>query len=313
MLTQKHTWLITGGAGFIGSHLAKELVRRGQHVRVFDNFSSGSEGNLCEIKNDIEFIQGDIRDYSALLKACQGADFVSHHAALVSVPQSIRQPRETMEINVQGTVNLLEAARQNKVRRVVFASSCAIYGDAQKAALFTEQSPFKGKSPYAVSKYAGSGLCRLYTQLFNLPTVSLVYFNVFGPGQRFDSPYAAVIARFLHQAAAGEPIYINGDGTQTRDFISVQDIVQANLLAFEKAAPGQTYNVGSGKTYSLLQLADFIEQISARPLKRIFRPEREGDILFSAADISKIQALGFCPSLSLQQALQTMWQALKSR
>lgn len=308
MFTQKHTWLITGGAGFIGSHLARELVRRGQKVRVFDDFSSGNVDNLADIKNDIECITGDIRDYAALNKACQGIEYISHHAALVSVPQSIQQPRETMEINVQGTVNLLEAARQNKAKRVVFASSCAIYGDAQQASLFTEQSPFQGKSPYAVSKYAGNGLCRLYAQLFALPTVCLVYFNVFGKGQSFNSPYSAVIARFLHQAAAGEPIYINGDGTQTRDFISVEDIVRANLLAFEKAQPGQTYNVGSGTTYSLLQLADLIEKISGRPLKRLFRPAREGDILFSAADTRKFQALGFSPSVSLEEALRALWQ-----
>ncbi len=305
-LKERKTWLITGGAGFIGSHLAAELVRQGQEVRIFDNFSSGKKARLAPLKNKIQIFPGDIRDEDALLQAFQGADYVLHHAAQVSVPYSVENPHETEEINVQGTARVLEAARQSGIKRLVFAASCAIYGNSTQSP-YTEQTPQDCQSPYAFSKQAGIKLCQLYNRLYGLETVSLIYFNVFGSGQDPNSAYAAVIAKFMQQARQNQPLYIDWDGKQSRDFVHVQDVVQANLLAIIQAQPGHSYNVANGTTYSMLELADIIEKISGRRLERIFRPKRAGDIKISCADISKIQALGFRPSISLQQGLQEMW------
>ena len=282
MLNQPYTWVITGGAGFIGSHLAKTLVAQGQRVRIFDNFSSGRKENLAPIANQVQIIEGDICDFNALLPALKGADFVLHHAALVSVPESVQKPLATWQINVQGTANVLEAARQNRIRRVVFACSSAIYGNGPDL-------------PY-------------YTQVYGLETVSLVYFNVFGPHQNPNSPYAAVIAKFMQLAAEGKPLGIDWDGLQSRDFVHVRDVVQANLLAALKGAPGETYNVAGGKTYSLLDLADRLDKISGQKLPRVFRPKREGDVKLSSADISHIKTLGFVPQVTLEEGLAELWQ-----
>lgn len=309
MPTEKYTWLITGGAGFIGSHLAKALVARGQHVRVLDDFSAGNPQNLLPLRDQISLIQGNICDMQVVLQACKGADYVLHHAALVSVPQSVAYPRETLQTNIQGTACVLEAARQCGVRRLVFASSCAVYGDAGQTPL-AETAPQNPLSPYALSKQAGMALCRLYTKVYGLDTVSLVYFNVFGDGQNASSPYAAVIAHFLQEAANGRGLTICGDGLQSRDFVHVRDVVQANLLAAQKGKAGEIYNVGSGRSISVLQLADIIEKISGLRAERTFLPARRGDIRFSAADIGKIRALGFAPSSSLEADLRMLWDSL---
>lgn len=306
VLENKSHWLITGGAGFIGSHLVKELVRQGQQVTVLDNLSGGNLSNLKSVWNQITFIEQDIRNADALVNALDQVDFVLHHAALISVAESMEKPKETAEINVQGTVNVLEAARKNQVKRVVFASSAAVYGTRPELP-YTENTPIDCQSPYAWSKQAGAELCQLYTKAYGVEAVALRYFNVFGPGQNPNSAYAAVIAKFMQLAAANQPLGIDWDGLQSRDFVNVQDVVQANLLAATQGKPGEIYNVASGRTYTLLELADTIEQVSGRKLARVPRPKRPGDVHESSADISKIRAIGFVPSVSLKEGLEQMW------
>lgn len=308
MLTQRFHWLVTGGAGFIGSHIAKELVRQGQQVTVLDNLSGGKLENLELVKDRITFIEGDICDFSALLKACIGVDYVLHLAALISVAESMAKPQETAKVNVQGTVNVLEAAKQCGVKRVVFSSSAAVYGTRPELP-YKEDTPIDCQSPYAWSKQVGAELCQLYTKVYGLETIALRYFNVFGTGQNPNSAYAAVIAKFMQLAAENKPLGIDWDGLQSRDFVDVKDVVQANLLAATKGVPGEIYNVASGRTYTLLELADIIEKVSGRKLERVSRPKRPGDVHESSADISKIEALGYTPTVTLEEGLRAMWAA----
>jgi len=306
MLTHSYHWLVTGGAGFIGSHIVKELVRQGQKVTVLDDLSGGKLENLVSVQDKITFIKGDICNFSTVLKACQGTHFLLHLAALISVAESMAKPQETAQINVQGTVNVLEAARQCGVKRVVFSSSAAVYGTRPELP-YKETTPIDCQSPYAWSKQAGAELCQLYTKAYGLEAVALRYFNVFGPGQNPNSAYAAVIAKFMQLAVENKPLGIDWDGLQSRDFVSVKDVVQANLLAAMKGVPGEIYNVASGRTYTLLELADTIEKVSGRKLERISRPKRLGDVHESSADISKITALGYKPSVTLEDGLEEMW------
>lgn len=307
MFQDKKHWLITGGAGFIGSHLARELVRQGQHVTVLDNLCGGTLENLQDILAQITFIQADIRTLSEFLEAFKGVDYVFHLAALSSVAKSMEQPQATAQVNVQGTVNVLEVARRCGVKRVVFVSSAAVYGTRPELP-YNEATPTDCQSPYALSKQAGEQACRLYTQTYGLETVSLRCFNVFGNGQNPHSAYAAVIAKFMQLAAQNKPLEIDWDGLQSRDFVGVKDVVQAHLLAAMQGVPGEIYNVASGKTYTLLELADTIEKVSGRKLERVPRPKRPGDVHASAADISKITALGYRPSVTLEEGLREMWQ-----
>ena len=306
MLTQTFHWLVTGGAGFIGSHIVKELVRQGQRVTVLDNLSGGKLDNLEPVKDKITFIQGDICDFDVMIKACRQVDYVLHLAALISVAESMARPQETAKINVQGTVNVLQAAKQEGVKRVVFSSSAAVYGTRPELP-YKENTPIDCQSPYAWSKQAGAELCQLYTKAYGLEAVALRYFNVFGPGQNPNSAYAAVIAKFMQLAVENKPLGIDWDGLQSRDFVSVKDVVQANLLAATKGIPGEIYNVASGRTYTLLELADTIEKVSGRKLERVSRPKRPGDVHESSADISKITALGYKPSVTLEEGLREMW------
>ena len=298
MFTQQFRWLVTGGAGFIGSHIVRELVRQGQQVTVLDNLSSGKLENLESIKNKIAFIQGDICDFSSVSAACQGIDYVLHLAALSSVAHSMNTPQQTARINVQGTVNVLEAVRQNRVKRVVFASSAAVYGTRPEL-------PYKEETP--TDCQSGEQACQLYTQVYGVETVILRGFNVFGVGQNPNSAYAAVIAKFMQAAADHKPLEMDWDGLQSRDFVSVKDVVQANLLTATSGVPGEIYNVASGRTYTLLELADTIEKVSGRKLERVSRPKRPGDVHESSADISKITALGYKPTVTLEEGLREMW------
>lgn len=306
MLTQTFHWLVTGGAGFIGSHIVKELVRQGQRVTVLDNLAGGKLENLENVKDKITFIQGDICNFPTVLDACKGTDYVLHLAALISVAESMAKPQETAQINVQGTVNVLEAAKQCGVKRVVFSSSAAVYGTRPELP-YKEDTPIDCQSPYAWSKQAGAELCQLYTKAYGLEAIALRYFNVFGTGQNPNSAYAAVIAKFMQLAAENKPLGIDWDGLQSRDFVSVKDVVQANLLAAIKGVPGEIYNVASGRTYTLLELADTIEKVSGRKLERVSRPKRPGDVHESSANISKIVALGYKPSVTLEEGLKEMW------
>ncbi len=306
MLKQQYHWLITGGAGFIGSHLVKELVHNGQKVTVLDNLSNGKLANLDCVAGHITLIKGDVCDFPTVQTACSGIDYIVHLAALVSVAKSMENPQLTTQINVQGTAHVLEGAKQSGAKRVLFASSAAVYGTRPELP-YTEDTPIDCQSPYAWSKQAGAELCQLYTKIYGLETVILRYFNVFGPGQNPNSAYAAVIAKFMQLAAENKPLGIDWDGLQSRDFVSVKDVVQANLLAATKGVPGETYNVASGHTCTLLELADIIEKISGRKLARIRRPKRPGDVHESSADIRKITALGYQPSVSLEEGLRELW------
>lgn len=302
--TVKH-WVVTGGAGFIGSHLVKALLAQKQQVTVVDNFSSGQSENLTGLPGSIRLIRADIRRLPELLKAFHGADYILHHAALVSVPRSLEEPEATWQINVQGTANVLEAARRAGAKRVVFASSCSVYGSSEKPC--SEKHPQKPGSPYALSKQLGEELCLFYTHIYGLETVVLRYFNVYGVGQNPQAPYSAVIAKFMDSVHRGQTLQIDWNGRQRRDFVAVEDVARANLLAAQKAKSGQIYNVASGKSFSLLTLIHLIEQVSGRKTTRIFRPKRPGDVRTSAADISKISRLGFRPRVSLQEGLAQLW------
>ena len=306
-ITEKFHWLVTGGAGFIGSHLVKELVKQGQRVTVLDNLSGGKLENLSPVSDKITFVKGDICNCSDVLSACRDVDYVLHHAALISVAESMEKPRETAEINVQGTINILEAARQKGVKRVVFASSAAVYGTRPELP-YSENTMPDCQSPYAWSKQVGAELCQLYTKAYRLEAVALRYFNVFGTGQNPNSAYAAVIAKFMQLAVEGKPLGIDWDGLQSRDFVNVADVVQANLLAVTRGVPGEIYNVASGRTYTLLELANTIEKVSGKKLERISRPKRPGDVHESSANIAKIRALGFAPSITLEEGLKEMWE-----
>ncbi|MDR0952819.1 MAG: SDR family NAD(P)-dependent oxidoreductase [Elusimicrobiota bacterium] len=310
MLSKKFKWVITGGAGFIGSHLVKALLEAGQQVAVVDNTKSIKESAIYPLLSQIEFINGDIRSFDTLSKAFNKADYIVHYAALVSVAESMEKPLETFEINTQGTANVLEAARQNKVKRVVFASSSAVYGNNPNPP-YTEDTPLDPQSPYAQSKHLATELCQTYTKIYGLETAILRYFNVYGPGQNANSPYSAAIAKFMTAAAQNKPFTIDWDGKQSRDFIYVSDIVAATLLVAFKGEAGGVYNAASGRTHTLLELTSAINKLSGLKLPPIFRPKRAGDVKTSSADTTKLQALGFKPRFSLEEGLSAMWQIIK--
>ncbi|PWH15401.1 MAG: LPS biosynthesis protein WbpP [Ardenticatenia bacterium] len=303
---ETHCYLVTGGAGFIGSHLVEELVRRRQYVRVLDNFSSGRRENLAHLAGHVKVIEGDICDLATVRQAMEGVDYVLHQAALVSVPGSVADPLKTDQVNVRGTLNVLLAARDAHVRRVVFASSCAVYGD-NPVLPKDERMPPEPLSPYAVSKLAGEGYCRVFHYVYGLPTVVLRYFNVFGPRQDPHSPYAAVIPKFIHSALHGRALTVFGDGQQSRDFVYVANVVAANLLACQtNAAVGHVINVASGQSYSLLELIDHLKGIlDENALQVNHMPPQPGDIRHSQADIQCArQLLGYVPQIDFATGLR---------
>ena len=297
--------LVTGGAGFIGSHLVAGLVAEGWDVRVFDDLSSGREANLAEVGGGVELIRGDVRDEQALARAANGIEVVFHHAALASVPLSVAEPLRTHSVNVDGTLHVLEAARRAGVRRVVFAASSSAYGDGEELPKL-ETMPANPVSPYALQKHAGELYCRLYTNLYHLETVALRYFNIFGPRQDPKSEYAAVIPRFICAALVGEGATIFGDGEQTRDFAFVQDAVRANLLAADaERAPGAVINVATGRRTSLNELWQAIRGITGVRADAQHAPSRPGDVRASVADVSRArELLGFEPAVDLHEGLR---------
>ncbi len=299
--------LVTGGAGFIGSHIVEALLNRGDSVRVLDNFSSGRRENLKDLKGDLEVLDGDLRDADLVKASVKNIDLVFHLAALVSVPQSMTDPGTCFAINVGGTVALMDAARLAGVRRMVISSSTAVYGDTDVFPT-TEETSLRPLSPYALSKQVNELYASLYTHTLGLPVTALRYFNVYGPRQRPDSDYAAAIPIFLSHLVAGQPIVIFGDGRQSRDFIFIKDVVRANLMAAESNTGGQVFNICSGLETNLLDLLEELSTISPHQPEVRFEPPRRGDIYRSVGSPDRAAAeFGFRAQTSLADGLaQTM-------
>ncbi len=297
--------LVTGGAGFIGSHLVDELVRQGCRVTVLDNLSGGHLRNLEAAASRINFIQGDIRDLESVVRASEGCEAVFHQAAVVSVTKTVEDPLESAQVNEIGTLNVLEAARRSGVSRIVLASSSAVYGDDPRLPKTETMTPGP-LSPYAVQKLSNEYYARLYHRLYGLPAACLRYFNVFGPRQDPSSPYSGVISIFMTRASQNRAPAIYGDGRQTRDFVFVGDVVRANLLAASRAAAvGEVFNIGTGRVIAIDALWQSIARIGGCRVSAEYREPRPGDIMHSRADIEKArQHLGFEPKMSLEEGLE---------
>ena len=306
-------YLVTGGAGFIGSSIVRRLVARGDAVRLLDNFSSGRRENLSGLR-DVEIIEADIRDELRLKWAFQGVSIVFHQAAIASVPRSVEDPVTANEVNLTGTLKVLQAARHAGARRVIYASSSSAYGDEPTFPKVESMLP-SPLSPYAAAKVAGELYCHAFYRIYGLETVSLRYFNVFGPRQDPRSEYAAVIPRFVTAALRGEPAVIHGDGEQTRDFCFVEDVVTANLLAAGvdgKAAAGRVFNIASGQATSLIGVLHHLEGILGRAIGRQHEPPRVGDVRHSLADISAAgTTLGYRPAATFVDGLRRTVEALR--
>jgi UDP-glucose 4-epimerase len=307
-LSRSNRILITGGAGFIGSHLARELLKRKYSVTVLDNLCSGKIANLKEINKEsaFEFIQGDIRDENQLKSAFEGVDAVVHLAALIDIAASVTDPASTNDVNVTGTLNVLQEAARRKVRRFVFASSTAVYGDS-KTLPINENLNVNPISPYAASKVAGEAYCKAFAGSYGLSTVVLRFFNVYGPRSE-NSPYSGVITKFLKQANKGDTINIYGDGEQTRDFIHVKDIVEALISALEAhEADGETFNVCTGIPTSINDLATAVQAATQKELPIVYAPARKGEIRYSYGDPSKAaEKLGFTAKVALLEGLSSL-------
>jgi len=297
-------YLVTGGAGFIGSNTVDELVRRGHGVVVLDDLSSGKEDNLAEVRGKITFMKGSITDIEVVQKAMVQADYVIHLAARTSVPRSVKDPVDTNRINVDGTLNVLVAARDNKVKRVVFAASSSAYGDTPTLPKSEDMQPLP-ISPYGVSKYVGELYAQTFGRCYGLENVSLRYFNIFGPRQDPDSPYSGVLSRFSTSFLDSTPPVVFGDGEQTRDFTYVDNAVQANILACEApSASGRTFNIGTGHAVSLNQVLQMLQKASGKTLETKYEPSREGDIRDSLADINLAKEfLGYEPTVLFEEGL----------
>lgn len=297
--------LVTGGAGFIGSNLVEALVQRGDEVTVLDNLATGFESNLADLLPHIEFVRGDLRDREAVAKAASGAEVVFHQGAMPSVPRSVEDPVTSFEVNAGGTLNVLMAARDRGVRRVVYAASSSAYGDTPVLPKHEGmvQNP---RSPYAADKVHGENLMRVFHATYGLETVGLRYFNVFGPRQRPDSAYAAVIPKFIAALLSREPPVIHGDGRQSRDFSFVSNVVRANLQAAAAPdAPGHVMNLGNGGRTTLIELYDMIAGILGVRVEPVFGPPRPGDVRDSQADIALARRLiGYAPDVDLRKGLQ---------
>ncbi len=296
--------VVTGGAGFIGSNLAEELSKDNE-VTIIDDLSAGRLHNIEHLLGmpNVRFMQGTITDFPFLRQAFAGADSIFHQAALASVPLSIEDPVRVNEVNLLGTLNVLVAARDCHTRKVVFASSCAVYGDAPSLPV-QETMPLQPLSPYAVTKAAGELYCAVFSQVYGLPTVCLRYFNVYGPRQDPRSEYAAVVPRFITAAMAGRPLTIFGDGRQTRDFIFVKDVVAANIFGAETDGVAGVLNIGSGRQTSVIELASLVLELTGRQTELLHLPPRAAEIRHSFADVSKAGQFGYRPAHTLEKGLR---------
>ena len=298
-------YLVTGGAGFIGSHIAEELMERGHKVRIVDNFLTGKRENIASFLDKIELIEGDIRDFNLCKRASDGVDFVLHQAALPSVPRSIEDPLMTNEINIKGTLNLLLASRDAGVKKFVFASSSSVYGDDPRLPK-KEGEEGAPLSPYAISKLVGEMYCQVFSQIYSLSTVCLRYFNIFGPRQDPYSQYSAVIPNFINKMVKGESPTIFGDGEQSRDFTYVANVVEANKLAVKaKDVSGEILNIACGERTTVNSLVIEINQILKKDIKAIYDKLRPGDVMHSYADISEAEnVLKYKPLVSFTEGLK---------
>jgi UDP-glucose 4-epimerase len=304
-------YLITGGAGFIGSNVAEALVREGERVRIFDNLSTGSLDNLAGFRDGVEVVEADLRDYDAVRRAMDGVQYVCHQGALRSVERSVDDPLSSDDVNVHGTLHILMAAREAKtVRRVVYASSSSVYGDNETLPKSEDLRP-SPVSPYAVSKLAAENYCGVFSKLYGLETVSLRYFNVFGPRQSPKSRYAAVIPLFMEAAVRKEPIVVHGDGEQSRDFTYIDNVVQANLLSCRKpGVGGEVFNIACGERHSLLEIAEIIGRFVGRDLERKHVEPRRGDVRHTLASIDRARSLlGYDPKVGFEDGLRKTFDA----
>lgn len=300
----KKFWLVTGGAGFIGSNIVEELVKRGERVRIIDNFSAGKKNNIKDFIGKIEIVEGDIRKYDDIKKAVKGVDYVLHEAAMRSVPKSVDDPKGANDNNITGTLNVLMAAKEAGVKKLVYASSSSVYGDSKKFPQKEDMIP-SPISPYAVSKLAAEYYCVMFSKTFSLPTVSLRYFNVFGPKQPPESMYSPVIPKFIKSAVEKKPLEIHWDGKQSRDFTYVANVVKANIMAAESDVYGKVYNVACGTTVSLLDIVKLLESFLGYKLEKKFLPKRAGDVRKTWADVSKIKKeLGYKNEVNFKDGLK---------
>ncbi len=306
--------LVTGGGGFIGSALVKRLLRDGQSVRVLDNFATGRRANLEEVLGEIELIEGDLQSYERVHNAVRGCDYAFHLGALPSVPRSIQDPLTSNATNVVGTLNVLLAARDEGVRRVVYASSSSLYGASTELPK-REDMPALPIAPYAVSKLAAEGYCRAFHQVYGLETVALRYFNVFGPGQDPQSQYAAVIPNFITAALDGGRPIVHGDGEQSRDFTFVDNAVDANILAAGAVgAAGEALNIACGERTSLNDIIGRLSELSGREIESVNTDPRPGDVRHSLADISKArEVLGYAPAIDFEEGLRRTYAEFEER
>ena len=296
--------VVTGGAGFIGSHIAERLVDQGYHITILDDLSTGKMENIEHLleRENAKYVQGSITDLSLLKQVFSDAYYVFHQAAIPSVPRSMENPQVSHNVNVTGTLNVLLASRDSNVKKVVYSSSSSVYGDTPNLPKTEDMTP-NPQSPYAVTKLAGEYYCQVYNEVFGLQTVSLRYFNVYGPRQDPDSQYAAVIPLFIKRVSQNKPPIIFGDGKQTRDFSFVRDVVEANILAAESNASG-ILNIGGGANHiSIETLAKLISNLMGKGIDPIYENPRPGDIKHSLADISKAEAFGYKPKYSLEEGL----------
>lgn len=310
------TWLVTGGAGFIGSHIATRLAEMDQPVRVVDNLSTGSRANLAHLDGRVEFIEGDLCDERTCVRAVDGVEVIFHVAALPSVPRSLADPWGSHDANVNATVRLLQAGHAAGVRRVVFSSSSSVYGDTPTLPKVEDVEP-RPRSPYAASKLSAEQYVLAYARAALVEGVALRYFNVFGPRQSPDSQYAAVIPLFFRAAVSGTPAIVFGDGGQTRDFTYVANVVDANLLAATAPADkasGYPVNVGAGERTSINELLDLVEQVTGRPITRQYRPPRPGDVRDSLASLQRAaDRIDYRPDVRLIDGLRRTWQWFEAR
>jgi UDP-glucose 4-epimerase len=306
-------YLVTGGAGFIGSNLVDELVRRGQTVVVFDDLSSGKEENLAQVRSKMELRVGNIADLAGINAACKGVNYVIHLAARTSVPRSVANPLETNQVNVDGTLNVLIAARDAGVKRVVFAASSAAYGETPTLPK-VETMPADPISPYGVSKVVGEMYARVFTRTYGLETACIRYFNVFGPRQDPTSQYSGVMSRFMLAVLEGQAPVVYGDGEQSRDFTYVDNVVDQTLRACEAdGASGLVFNGGTGRRSTLNEVLRLLEKLSGKKIEAKYEPPRNGDIRDSLADISLARKLlGYSPSVDFEEGLKRTWEWYKA-